>query len=302
MDENIISRLKKLGQLYKEGLLTQEEFEEQKRRILTGETHATEKSNQKETVKNPSPRTVPDNQHDTNPPTRPKDPKRRNKRIVVIAIIAIVIIAAAIAIPLSISHKREAERQQQMELARLDSIQREEARLEALRIEEARLDSIRQDSIAFEEKMRLLPEDLICSVRDEGGTSYHIRNNILEILEAKGFQKGKTELTYDGIDEISGGPVKGYRTKYERNVNGRKISLDYYSEKYAAAPNYKDDSFDFEFFDKKDLYDFINGIRKMEFYLESVEGSRKHYSCKYDISVGFYIDGNKIYMIDNEGL
>lgn len=265
MDENIIPRLKKLGQLYKEGLLTQEEFEEQKRRILTGETHAKEKSNQKETVEKPNPRTVPSDQHDTNPSTPPNDIKRRNKKIVVIAIIAVIIIAAAIAIPLSISHKREAERQQQLELARLDSIQREEARLE---IEN------REDSINFESN-RLKPTHFIKRVSSK---CYAFADpDIYSNLQAFGFIKGRTsERGYNSstYDEFGYDVDRTIRTDYNRdtkegnaNINIIQYNVDWGG--FCTSEFYITINFE----DERSKNAFLSDLLKMNFVYQNEQNS-----------------------------
>ena len=299
--QNSIEQLRQLGDLYKQGILTKEEFEEQKRRLLAEETHLIVNSSQDESLRNPPKRPVADNQPDTNSSTPPKDAKRRNKRIAIIAIITVVIIAAAIAIPLSLSHKREAERKQQMEMARLDSIQREEARLDALRLEEARLDSIRQDSIAFEERMRILPE---CFIKlSKSGTFYLFRDNNLQTLEAKGFVKGKTDLIYEGSDMLSNGQYRVYKTVYEREVNGRRLKVNYFYSKYDNAPAYQNDSYEFEFTNQNEMEQFVNQLRTMKFgYKIMDDGSENFYDLEDGCNAGFYIKGNKILMVQYDGI
>ena len=216
MDNNInssLEQIKQLGELYKQGILTREEFEEQKRRILTEQSsfqiqeasQGDSSEAQQSYGESGSEELNGENPNDNN--------KWNKKRVILILGIVAVVIAAAIAIPLGVVHHRENKLKRLAELARLDSIQQEEARLEA---------EMRIDSINFENN-RLRPTHFIerLSTKNYG----FIEDGIDANLQSIGFIKGKTSQRYEA-NESDCEDYNMYQTEFKRDSKEGKSRIN----------------------------------------------------------------------------
>lgn len=208
-----IEKLQQLAELYKDGILTKEELEEEKRKILADKPAEASQSPNIPTPPPFPPRPSQSDPNDNHSITDGQKPKltQNKKRLIYIAASIIVLIGIGVFVGLYQHH--QAVVAQEREQARLDSIAEVERRI----IAQQREDSIRHDA----EMRNFTTPDLALY-----GLHGHVKS--LKILKGKNYvpyalTSPSVDFTYDG-KLTSNNPIKDYFQKnFDLNPSTLKI-------------------------------------------------------------------------------
>lgn len=214
MNSNKIEKLKQLSELYKEGILTKEEVEQEKKKILAEDESQTERN----TSPGPS-RTTPtyDNGDEED-----EIKSARKKKLIYGGIALIILIGIGVFIGLYQHHQNRITLENEREQARLDSIAEVERQ-----IAQQREDSIRHDA----EIREFTSPDLAL---------YGLHGKVKSLKIIKGlnyypypFSAKKIEFTEEG-DLKSNKPIKDYAINYIGMLPEFKININKNADGYVA--------------------------------------------------------------------
>lgn len=262
MDSNKIEKLKQLSKLYKDGILTKEELELEKKKVLGENTSSIMETNlikEKEPVKpieDEEPKITYNVKKIGTDPNSDKHGITPNKKKVIYFIAAILILIG-VGVFFGIYQHHQSVIAQQKEQARLDSI----AEVERLR-EIRRRDSIaevrrlleiqRQDSIAKIKAMKISPEKLLKFKTYKDGEKYFlITDNLENYLQSIGYDLINKSTYYSEEGTDGTGPL----TKH----------IKYVYKKGNSVVEYNSGDIQFTMQSEKDAEEFIEKCINMGF-------------------------------------
>lgn len=267
MDNSKINKLKELGELYKKGILTKEELENEKKKLLSD--NKTTDSFRKENNSDYLSRSTDDKPHinteikiaNRKASFQPKPLSPSKKRL--IYILAAIVILIGIGVFIGLFQHHQSVIAQQKEQARLDSIAEVERLAEIKRqdsIAEVKriLEMQRQDSIA--KAQTISPENLLKFKKNKYGDRYlAITDNLESYLKSIGYELTNKTTFYDQEGTDGTGPdLKYYKYEFKKNGN---ILTYYHEDGYSNVIPY----IHFSLSSEKDAKDFINKCKKMGF-------------------------------------
>ena len=214
MNSNKIEKLKQLSELYKEGILTKEEVEQEKKKILAEDESQIESNSATGPYKTSS---SYDNGYDED-----ETKSARKKKLIYCGIALIILIGIGVFIGLYQHHHNRITLEKEREQARLDSIAEVERQ-----IAQQREDSIRHDA----EIREFTSPDLAL---------YGLHGKVKSLKIIKGlnyypypFSAKKIEFTEEG-DLKSNKPIKDYAINYIGMLPEYKININKNADGYVA--------------------------------------------------------------------
>lgn len=287
MGKDKVDKLIQIAELYKEGLLTKEEFEQEKKRILSM------KESNEEVVRNerikieekkpglPNPQIIQPGWKENQslyPTSTTKNSSNKNK---VIYLVSALIILIGIGVFIGLYQHHQSTVVKQREQARLDSITEVERQLEIKRQESiAQIERKREEYEKFIQNNPVLISSLLTSSYEYPYLNYY--KNIAKKLGELGFDKISSsyiehEVGSEGVD------VKCLKTIFQREG----ITVTLISQKEDINNVYDTE---INFSSSADLNQFLKSAKKIGF------SKKRDDFYVYGESWGWYIliDGNKV--------